>query len=201
MLTIDKDLTKHAREFQGYLDNGDYEVSAAGIVFPKASALASGVYIHDVNGQDEREDANLLPIEGLNHILAVALDGSTSKLNSFYLALFSGSYTPVNTITAATFTSGATEITSNTEGYSGTTRPVWTGAAPSAGAMDNTASKAAFTIATASSVTIRGAALLSSSVKGGTAGVIISISRFAADRVQYNTDVFNLGYRVRIQST
>lgn len=200
MLTIDKDLTKHAREFQGYLDKGDYEVSATGIVFPKASAMASGVYIHDVNGLDEREDPNLLPTEGLNHILEVALS-ATAKANTFYLALFSGAYTPAAGITAATFAAAATEITSNTEGYSDTTRRTWTPSAAVAGAIDNTASKAAFTIATATSVTIRGAAMLSSNVKGGTAGVLISISRFAADRVQYNTDVFNLGYRVRLQST
>jgi hypothetical protein len=196
---LDRDLFKHAREFLGRLRRHDYEVGPNGILFPKASVLVFGEYEHDVNGQDVRRDKNLLPTEGLNHLLNVALD-DTAALGAFYLALFSGAYTPVAGITAASFAATATELTSNTEGYSDTTRRLWDPAAASAGAKDNYASKAAFNIETATSVTIRGAALLSSNVKGGTAGVLISIARFAVDRTQFDGDVFNLGYRVRLQS-
>ena len=39
---IDKDLLKHAREFKGYLDNHQYDVTDEGILFPKAGAISSG---------------------------------------------------------------------------------------------------------------------------------------------------------------
>lgn len=197
---LDKDLTKHAREFKGHIDRHDYEVADGGILFPKAGALAVGEYFVSSPGYEDSIEHNLLPTEGLNHLLMVALK-DTAKLNTFYLALYSGAYTPAAGLTGATFASSATELTSNTEGYSETVRQTWTPGSASSGAIDNVASKANFTIATATSVTIRGAALLSSNVKGGTAGVIISAARFAQDRVQYNTDVFTLGYRVRLSST
>ncbi len=192
---IDRDLQKHAREFKGALDNHAYEVTDAGIYFPAAKALAAGQYFHSVNGEDERVDDNLITTEGLNHILMVALS-STAKLNSFYLALFSGAYTPVAGLTAATFTATATEITASSPGYTQATRPQWTPAAASAGAINNLASKAVFTIG--GTLTIRGAALLSSNVKGGTTGVLISASRFGADRTQYDGDSFELGYRATL---
>lgn len=198
MLT--RDLIKHAREFKRRLSRHQYEVTDAGILFPAAHVVAHGEYFHSSNGQDERVDHNLLPTAGLNHLLSIGLAAGT-QITAWYLALFSGAYTVVSGLTAANFTANATELTSNTEGYSETTRQVWTPGAVASGAVDNTASKAAFTIATATSVTIRGAALMSSSVKGGTTGTLISASRFTADRIQYAADVFSLGYRVTLTST
>lgn len=197
---LEKDLAKHAREFSGYINKGNYEECESGLLFPRAGVKVFGEYAHSVNGEDERTDANLLPVEGLNSLLNVAL-GSGTKYAGWFLALFSGSYTPTGNEIAATFPSIATEITSNLEGYSETTRRPWQPATPAAGAIDNLTTKATFTIVTASTVTIRGAALLSESAKGSINGNLVSISRFGADRVQYNTDVFSLGYRVRLQST
>lgn len=194
---LDKDLQKHASEFQGYLDKNQYEVSDAGIYFPKAGAMAKGMYGHDVNGQDYREDHNLVPVEGLNHLLTTTL-ANGSKNSNWYLALYSGAYTPVSGLTAATFPAAASELTSNTEGYSETARRPWTPGAASNGTIDNTDAKAAFTIATAGSVTVNGAALLSASAKGATTGVLMSAAKFAATRTLYAGDVFNLLYRVNL---
>lgn len=196
---IDHDLKKHAREFKGYLDNHQYEVGDEGILFPKAGVMAVGDYLVSSPGYEDSIETNLIPTEGLNHLLMVALK-NTAKLNTFYLALFSGAYTPVAGLTAATFAASATELTSGTEGYSESVRQTWACSDAAGGQMDNYASKAAFTIATATSVTVRGAALLSSNVKGGTSGVLISASRFSVDRTQYNGDPFELGYRVRLQT-
>lgn len=196
---IDPDLIRHAREFKGYINANQYEMSDAGIAFPRASVIASGEYFVRSPGYEDSVEPNLLPVEGLNHLLMVALSNS-AKLNTFYLALFSGNYTPVSTLTAATFAASASELVSNTEGYSEALRQTWTPNAASGGAMDNVGTEAAFTIATASSVTIRGAALLSESIKGGTAGVVVSAAKFAQARTQYNGDTFTLGYRVRITS-
>lgn len=196
---LDHSLIKHAQEFKGRLDNHDYELSDEGILFPKAGVQIVGEYFVSSPGYEDSIEKNLIPTEGLNHLLMVTLK-DTAKLNTFYLALYSGNYVPAAALTAANFASTATEITSPTEGYSESVRQTWTPAAASGGMIDNVASKATFTIETATSVTVRGAALLSSNVKGGTAGVLISAARFSQDRVQYDTDAFTLGYRVRLTS-
>ena len=199
-MNIDRDLLKHSREFATALRNHQYEMSDEGILFPKQGAIARGVYVHDVNGMDEREDANIVVTEGLTHMLSVVLAGGTA-VATWYFGLFSANVTPASTWTAANFTANATEITSNSEGYSDTTRREFVESAASAGSINNTASKAAFTIATASTVTVWGAGLLSSNVKGGTTGTLLSSAKFSAARTLYDTDVFNLGYTLTLTSS
>ena len=195
---IDKDLQKHAREFKGYLDTHQYDVTDEGILFPKAGALASGEYFYDSNGANPESTANLLPTQALNYLLEAGMRGGVAH-SQWYLAIFSGAYTPVAGVTASTFTSSATEITSASEGYTETTRRPWTSVAASGGFTDNVADRAAFTIASANEVTIRGAALLSDPIKGGTNGVLLSIARFTNARTESRGNVFNLGYRVRLR--
>lgn len=203
-MNIDRDLLKHSREFATALRNHQYEVSDAGIHFPKQGAIVSGAYTHNVNGRDERTDSNIVVTEGMNHMLDVVLHGTT-PVSTWYFGLFSANYTPVATLTAATFTAATTEIVSNTEGYSETTRQAFVEAAASAGSINNTASKAAFTIATASSITVWGAGLLSLSGKGNTTAspgqTLLSAAKFSAARTLYNTDVFNLGYTLTLTSS
>ena len=199
-MNIDHDLQKHSREFATALRNHQYEVTDEGVYFPKQRAIASGVYTHNVNGVDERVDSNIVVTEGLNHMLDVVLHGTTA-VATWYFGLFSANVTPVNTWTAANFTANATEIVSNTEGYSETTRQAFVEAAAAAGSINNTASKAAFTIATATLITVWGAGLLSSNIKGGTTGTLMSAAKFSAARTLYATDVFNLGYTLSLTST
>lgn len=195
---IDKDLQKHAHEFKGYLDTHQYDVTDEGILFPKAGALAAGEYFYDSNGENPESTANLLPTQALNYLLEAGMRGGAAH-TQWYLAIFSGAYTPVAGLTAATFTSAATEITSASEGYTETTRRPWTSVAASGGVTDNVADRASFTIASAGEITIRGAALLSDPIKGGTNGVLLSIARFTNARTESSGNVFNLGYRVRLR--
>lgn len=198
---FDRDLQKHAGEFGRYLRNNQYEATGDGdLFFPRAAAIAQGGYIHDVNGLDERFDKNLLPDEGLIYLLSVGLNNG-SKLATWYLSLYAANYTPLAGLTAASYPATASEITSNTEGYTESTRPVWTPTAPTTPLIDNLSNKAAFTIATASSLTVNGAALLSEATKGAVTGKLISATKFGASRTLYNTDVFNLAYRVQLTST
>lgn len=197
---LDRDLQKHAGEFGRYLRNKQYEVGEGGVLFPKASAFAQGGYLHDVNGLDEQFDPNLLPNEGLVYLLSVGLNNG-AKLATWYLSIYAGNYTPLAGLTAASYPATAAEITSNTEGYTEPTRPVWTPTAPTTPLIDNLANKAAFTIATASSLTVNGAALLSEATKGAVTGKLISATKFNTARTLYNTDVFNLAYRVTLTST
>jgi hypothetical protein len=195
-------LLKYAGEFIKALTSYKYERTGdeRGLYFPKAKAFISGTYIHDVNGQDERQDPNLLPDEGLIYLLSVGLNNGT-KIPTWYLSLYAANYTPLPSLTAASYPATASEITSNTEGYIESTRRVWTPTAPTTPLIDNLSNKASFTIATASSLTVNGAALLSEATKGAVTGKLISATKFSAPRTLYNTDVFNLAYRVQLTST
>lgn len=121
------------------------------------------------------EDHNMIPLEGRNHIMGVAFKGAT-QVPTWYIALYEGNYTPVDSVTAASFAGDATECTA----YTPSTRVEWIEGAVAAGAVDNSASLAEFTF-TANKV-IYGGALLSSSVKGGVTGVLSSIARFSSPK-------------------
>jgi len=198
---IDKDIAKHAREFQRYINNHQWEAMDNGaLLLPRANAMIRGRYFFYSNdGENPDVSDNLITIEGLNYILEAALRGGASY-NQYYMALFDGAYTPNPLLTAANFSSGTGELVSNSEGYSEVSRPLWQSESASDGVTSNQANKCAFTIASSSSVTIRGGALLSDSTKGGTSGVLISISRFNNDRVEHNGNVFNAQYSIEIVS-
>jgi hypothetical protein len=199
MLNMNEDMKKYASTVLKRLAANQYEVADTGLYLPKERAFISGAYTHDVNGLDERTDSNIITDEGLNHILNVAFNGA-SATGTWYLALFSGNVSPASSWTAANFASNATEITSGTEGYSESVRQTFVEATSTAKSITNSASKAAFTIATATTVTVWGAGLLSSSTKGGTSGVLASAAKFSAARTLYDDDVFNLGYTINLTS-
>lgn len=48
---------------------------------------------------------------------------------------------------------------------------------------------------------MNGAALLSEATKGAVTGKLISATKFSSPRTLYDTDVFNLAYRVQLTST
>lgn len=200
-----RDLMKHKPEFMKAFQGRKYEWTDEGdLWFPEQHSLvkASGIFTHWVNGEDMRQDHNMWVTEGRNHALDVVF-GSGTQSTTWYLALFTGNVSVASTWTAANFASNATENTSTTEGYTNSTRPVWTkDAAASSGSITNNASnKINYTFATASSVTVRGAGFLTTNTRGGTTGVLMSASRFAADRTMANTDVLSVGYTLSLTSS
>ena len=175
-----------------------FDVTKHGIYFPRQGVLANGEYFGRVNGGAwAKEGDNLIPTEGLAHILNVAL-GTTAKPAGLYLALFSGATAPAANWGAASFAAVASEIVSQTEGYTAATRPVWTPVNTNTGSIDNLASVASLTIATASQLNVTGAALLTNSTRGGTTGALVSASLYAAPRVFQNGDIYELGYRINL---
>jgi hypothetical protein len=135
---FDKDLVKHSPEILAYLRNHQYETSDAGIVFPKAHAVAAGMYAHRVNGGEWSYDPNLLPSEGLTYLLSLL--GAGTKLTTWYIAPYAGAISPGSNWTAANFASTASEITSGSEGYTNATRPTWTPGTAAADTINNNAS-------------------------------------------------------------
>jgi hypothetical protein len=132
---------------------------------------------------------NLVPDEGLEEFLDVSL-GAAAKQAAWYLGIFEANYTPVAGVTAATVAAAATECTA----YDETVRQTWTPGAVASKSIDNTASLASFTMN--ATKTIYGAFLVSSNVKGGTAGVLKAISQFSTPQSVVSGDVIDVGYEI-----
>ncbi|WIF21957.1 hypothetical protein [Shewanella phage vB_SbaS_Y11] len=175
----------------------DYTSNNDGSITTGQGITAKGEYYDRINGGEWTRTENLIPTEGLAHILNVAL-GTTPKPASYHLALFSAAAQPSANWTAASFASTASEIVSMTEGYSAATRPTWTPANTSTNSIDNMAAVAKVTMKTASSLTVQGAAMLTNSGKGSTAGALISASKYASPRVFQDGDTYEIGYRISL---
>lgn len=149
----------------------------------KANAAPGITYFLKLTHPDGRversEDHNLMPIEGLNHMLSATFKNA-SQQSAWYIALFENNYTPVDTLTAATFAATAGETTA----YTPTARPQCVFGTVANGAVDNSASLAQFTFT--ETKTIYGGALLSSSVRGSTTGVLGSVVRFSSPKAVEN---------------
>lgn len=156
-----------------------------------------GEYFERINGGEWVKSQNLVTDEGLTHLLNVAL-GNTPKPNGYFITLFGASATPQASWNAQNFSATASEIVSMSEGYASATRPKWTAQNTSTNSIDNMQSAARFEIKTDSTLTVQGAALLTSSTKGGTDGVLVSAIKFNAPRVFQNGDTYELGYRISL---
>ena len=175
----------------------DYTNNEDGSITTGQGITAKGEYFDRINGGEWTRTENLIPTEGLAHILNVAL-GTTPKPASYHLALFSAAAQPASNFFSASFASAASEIVSMTEGYSSATRPTWTPANTATNSIDNMAAVAKVTMKTASSLTVQGAAMLTNSSKGSTAGALISASKYAAPRVFQDGDTYEIGYRISL---
>jgi hypothetical protein len=178
---------------------GSYTENADGSITTDKGVTATGIYYDRVNGGEWQENPNLVTNEGLTHILNVAM-GTTPKPAGYFLALFSAAAQPQANWTAATFASTASEIVSMTEGYASATRPAWTAVNTTDQTIDNMAvgNVAKVTIKTAGSLTVQGAAILTNGTKGGTGGVLVSATKYAAARVFQDNDTYEIGYRISL---
>jgi hypothetical protein len=190
-------MTTLRKELAADLNRETYDVTEQGIYFPRQGVLAQGEYFDRINGGEWSRTKNKIVIEGLAHILNVAL-GSTAKPAGYFLALFSGAAAPADNWTAASFAATASEIVSLTEGYTSPTRPAWTSANTNTGSIDNMAAVATVTIATAGQLNVTGAAMLTNNARGGTTGALVSATKYAAARVFQNGDTYDIGYRLSL---
>lgn len=195
-------LARFRKDIQAALRRQAIKICAGGIVTLFNDGLViRGRYVEGVRGRnDYRYHPNLIVDQGIIHVLNVVF-GSTSKISAWYLAPFTGSSSPAANWTAANFASNAAENTSDTEGYTESTRQEASFAnATSETKINNYDDRAVFTIATASTLTIKGLGLLSSDVRGGTSGVLASATKFATARVLNDGDEWEAGYEVDLDS-
>lgn len=139
---------------------------------------------------------NIIPTEGRNHVLSIVFNAG-GQVTTWFCGIFENNYTPVAGDTMATFPAAAGEVTT----YAEATRPTWNEAAPSAGVITNSASPAVFTMNNGTQKTLFGAFLSSSSVKGGTAGVLVSAAKFAASKAVDNGDLVRLTASITLTSS
>lgn len=195
---VAREIQRFRLHFANCLLGGKYKVTDAGLIIDGA-LRATGRYFHRIRDRESDFviDHNLVVSQGINTILGIALT-DVAKLPKYYLALTSGATAPVAELTAGSFAATQGEIVSTSEGYTSATRPQWVPAAPAAGVVSSNASKASYTIATAASLTVTGAGLLSDNGRGSTAGVLISAVKFDDPRTFFNAETFDLGYQVSL---
>jgi len=134
------------------------------------------IEVHDENGTLVWSDKfhNLVTDVGKNKYLdATLVTGSTSPV--WYVGLVTG---PASGVTyAAADTMGSHSGWTESTVYSNSVRPTWTPGSVSAGSVDNTASKAVFTIN--GTATLAGAFMVDNSTKGGSTGTLLGEGNFS----------------------
>ncbi len=184
------------KELAKAIHNENFDVTESGLYFPTQSVGVKGEYFDRINDGEWMQTLNLITKEGLIDVLNTYFINSKAKQAGFYLALFSGATAPAANWTAANFATVANEITSLTEGYTSATRPQFVPtSATDQTYIDNLANTARLTIATSSQLNVTGTALLTNSARGGTIGVLISATKYAAARTFQNGDTYDVGYR------
>lgn len=132
------------------------------------------------------EVSNIVPNGGLDDLLDKYLKGSAYTA-AFFVGLTDGTPTTAAGDTMASH-AGWAEVTAFTESV----RQALTLGSVSGQSVDNSASKATFSI-NADSTTIGGAFVATNNTKGGTAGVLYSVAAFnAGDKALDNGDTLNV---------
>lgn len=120
---------------------------------------------------DAWDEINIVPVEGLNHFLAVVLNQG-AQVPAWYVGLYENDYTPVAGDVMASFPGLAGEIST----YSGN-RPQAIFGTATGGASSNENSRAEFIFSGVK--TVRGGFISSSATKGATSGVLLSAVKLA----------------------
>lgn len=191
------------RDIRKAVRRNRYEMTPGGVLFPDAKVQCGGIFEHNLNGGPWKADPNLLPTQGRNAMLDIAL-GGVAKQSNWYMPPFAANVDPTNSLTAANFAATQTEFTNYTEGA----RALWTPAAASSGVITNAATLVQITIGAGSQFDMYGLALISASAKSATTGVLAACTLFKDGdgdpdpRLGLHTgDVLGLRYTITLTST
>lgn len=170
-------LPKHWRELYRLYRNHKWDINDDGDLLIGHAKFSGRYETHAPDGLGCVQTSNLLTTEGCNLLLSVCLAGG-SQVGTWYLAPFSGNVTVADTLTAATFASGTTELTTQ---YTEASRVAYQESVPASKSTSNTANPAVFTSAV-DDVNIWGIGLLSTSTKGSTSGTLLSVAKYSTVR-------------------
>jgi len=143
------------------------------------------VVCYDSTGAEKwrENNKNLVTTEGLNHVLSITLDGGT-QITTWYVGL-AGAGTKAAADTMSSH--GGWAVVAD---YSESVRQTLTLGTASSGSIDNTASKAAFSIN--GTATVAGAFITSSNTKSGTAGTLYGVVDFSSARSVISGDTLTV---------
>jgi len=122
-------------------------------------------------------DSNLLPDVSVDFIAGLIRGDGTAPISSWYVGIFEADYVPTSGVTAADLPG----VVGQSSAYVSATRPVWTHAYDGISVISNAVAEAEFVMTAPK--TIYGAFLISSSVKTGNTGVLLSIARFSSPKI------------------
>lgn len=142
---------------------------------------------------------NIIPTEGLNHILNVAI-GTASKSQAWYIGIFKNNYTPLSTNTAANSLglNGLYGEAQDAEYDPPSDRPTYTVSSATGGVISNAAAKAEFQIKQA--LTIYGAFITNTQAKNSTSGVLLAAKKFDTPRNVVSGDIVYVTYEITATS-
>lgn len=162
---------RHAREFGKAIARQEWERTREGIWFPRQRALLHGHVTMESRGGRIRFP-NILLLSATDLQALNAPGGTAAVFDGKYVALWGNDFTPTLAWLAPYLAQGSNpfvqeytlwttmgELGDGPEGYDETTRPAWVWADAGAGLIDNSASPAAFTMATASTIDVYGIAI------------------------------------------
>jgi hypothetical protein len=142
---------------------------------------------------DSETVKNLMPVEGINHMLGVTMK-QAAQVATWYVGLYEGAYTPQSTDLASTFPGLATEATA----YDEAARVALVSGPVAGGVVSNTGDRAEFTFNATKS--IAGGFISSTSTKGGTTGVLLSAVRFSSPKAVENGFILRITAGLQIIS-
>lgn len=178
-------LQRHPGEVARALRQHRFEQADNGFYLPGAHVFLGGsLKVHDYRDDSEQFvdiNANTLLTQGLVHALNMVFPpsgGYGSPVSQWYIAPFSGDYTPTADLTAATFPDVATEFTA----YTSATRLALTiAAAATTPSTGNTGNEAQLVLNGAGN--IYGATIVSASAKSAITGVAMAAVRLASPKL------------------
>ena len=143
------------------------------------------VVCRDSEGKEKWREVkkNLVTTVGLNHVLSSTLDGGT-QITAWYVGLKgAGSAAAADTMASH---SGWAEVTD----YSQSVRQTLTLGTAASGSIDNTASKATYSIN--GTATVAGAFINSDNTKSGTSGTLYGVVDFSSSRSVISGDTLEV---------
>lgn len=131
---------------------------------------------------DVEEVDNLIPTVGQNHVLNTVLKNGTPYA-AWYVGIYEGNYTPTIATTMTDIINSATECSA----YNESVRQTLSLGTVASGAVDNSASKAQFTMN--ATKTIYGGFVCSGSTKGSSSDLLVSVVKFGTAKSVVATDL------------
>lgn len=173
------------------ITNGKYEVTENGLYVPAAKVALNGVWKVQKNDEPWEEFHNVITTEGNTKLLDVMFHNDT-QITSWFISIYINTFTPTVDLTSADIGTTIQE----TSNYVSSTRPEWDEAAASSGSItDNTITS----FAANDTITVRGAFLTSSAVKGANTGTLFSCANFSSIKTLDSSDILNVSYTINAQ--